>query len=736
MADSIRQFGSCTKQAGFLILAAALTILSTAVTAKEPQSTVTTIRVDTKQPVASFVPSEAFGAGIDGQGKGDVAKIYQESNLKEFASAPFHRLSYRLRTELGIEVWHWNEVGSWSDPKNQQGYWTSSDKPGEPILISHGYRLPRRGNTIDQANNDGYSRLSDGDEKSFWKSNPYLDKHFTGEDNAKHPQWVLIDFEKAVNIQALRIAWGEPYATRYEIQYWDGEDAEHYHGLRNGHWRAFPKGRIEDGAGGDEILRLAEAPVRVRYIKIVLQQASGTAPEGASDVRDRLGFAIREIYAGALGGDGKLLDWMQHGTSNKTQTKILTSSTDPWHRAVDLDLNTEQPGLDLIMTSGLTRDRPMLTPTGLLYDTPDNAAAEIRYLKARGYKVNQIELGEEPDGQHVAPEHYGALYIQFTDAIRKVDSSLKTGGPGFQSEVDGWDHFLNVSGNYSWMKRFLAYLRERQRVADFGFFSFEWYPFDEDVCSAATKHLRSHPQLVRQTIQRLAEDGVPKDIPWIITEYGWSSYAKQAEVELPAALLNAEIAAQFVMAGIKTAYVYGLEPSVPSQEAKSCGTWGNLMMYRADAEGRAKWRLPTYYGAKLITEQWVGQPDALHTLFRVAIGKDEGEDGDVTAYAVRQPNELWAVMILNKSASQSQTVQIQFEGDREESWRGPLDVFQYSPKQYSWLSNRKEGHPTRSEPPETKKIAAGRPALVELPPMSLTVVRGSRLEINRPSSAP
>ncbi len=101
-----------------------------------------------------------------------------------------------------------------------------------------------------------------------------------------------------------------------------------------------------------------------------------------------------------------------------------------------------------------------------------------------------------------------------------------------------------------------------------------------------------HPALIAETLQRLEQDGVPKDIPWIITEYGYSSFAGQAEVELPAALLNAEIVLQWFMLGVKTAYLYGVEPGEPILDGAKCETWGNLMMFEEGTAGQPSWKLP------------------------------------------------------------------------------------------------------------------------------------------------
>lgn len=704
---------------------ALLFAIETSPVAAAPPSKPITVRIDTSKSVARFTPEEAFGGGLDGLGHGEVVRTYRPSNLATMAEAPFHRISYRLRTELGVHVWHWNTEGAWSDAKNSQGYWISSDKPGAPLTLTHGYSLPRRGNTHDQAANNGYSRLVDGDETSFWKTNPYLDKHFTGEENDHHPQWLVIDFGAVQSeIQAVRILWGEPFAERYEVQYWDGEATEYFNDLRNGVWRPFPQGRIDNGSGGVVTLQLSDTPVRLRYMRIMLQRSSGRISAPSDDVRDRLGFAIRELYAGVLGADGTLNDEICHGTSASAQTNLITSSTDPWHRATDLDPGLEQPGIDLVMASPLTRGRPVLMPTGLIYDTPENAAAQIRYMKARGYKFTQIELGEEPDGQNVVPEHYGALFIQFARVIHEVDPTLATGGPGFQSEVDGWNTMIDASGNHSWMNRFIAYLKARGRLGDFGFFTFEWYPFD-NMCHPASAQLMSHPGIIRHVLKRLDADGVPRNIPWIISEYGYSSFAGQSEVEPQAALLNAEIVAQFLQAGVKTAYLYGIEPNVPINDRVMCDSWGNLMLFQVDDSGEVKWRLPAFHGAALLVKQWAGAANKPHDMYKTTVG--DGRDGQaVAAYTLRRPDGRWATLLLNKSDKAAQSVRLEFDGlaGGRRPWTGRLDLFQYSAKQYQWQADGAKGRPMRSEPPEYRRLRP-RSGPIMLPPMSLTLIRGA-----------
>ena len=208
-----------------------------------------TIRVDAapEHSTNSIVPSRAMGAGIDRLPYGAADKLFVEPMVKEVLSAGWGTVSYRQNTELHMEAWHWNPVGTWSDPAGK-GYFTGSATPGDFVRHSYGYPLPHRGVTHDDGTDMvGYSRLTDGDTNTYWKSNPYLTQAFTGEDDSLHPQWIFLDLTSRQDVSAIRIAWAEPYAKRYLVQYWTGEDPIKKPTL--GVWQTFPAGAVSEGKG-------------------------------------------------------------------------------------------------------------------------------------------------------------------------------------------------------------------------------------------------------------------------------------------------------------------------------------------------------------------------------------------------------------------------------------------------------------------------------------------------------
>ena len=691
------------------------------------EATVITVRFKPGHPVNRFAPSHAFGAAIDGHEKGEVDQMLSPKNVKEMLTAGLRPLSYRLRTELAVEAWHWNPKGTWSEPGRRQGYWTSSgnDTTRESISLSYGYRLPRRGSTTDQANDDGYSRLDDGDLNTFWKSNPYLDQHFTKEENSKLPQWVLIDLgtEKAIN--AIQLNWAEPFARVYEVEYGHFAGVDDISQSLPSVWQTFPLGKVAAGNGGRITLRLSREPVRTRFVRLLMKESSGTSIRRSVDVRDHLGYAIREIGLGTLNAKGRFHDEMRHAPRNVDQTPIYVSSTDPWHRAVDKDELIEQAGFDRVFQSGLTNGLPMLIPVPVLYDTPENAAAEVGYLKVRGYPVERVELGEEPDGQFVSPEDYAALYIQFAKAIHAVDSKLKLGGPSFQDIEPGEKIGLTQTGKPGWLNRFLAYLKERGRLDEYTFFSFEWYPFD-DVCQPTAPQLTQATQLLKDSLAQMQDAGLTRTIPWIITEYGYSAFGGRAEMDIEGALLNADSVGTFLMLGGEQTFLYGYEPNDIIQEV-DCSS-GNNMLFLLGADGNISYRMPTYYGARLLTQEWAQPGDGLHELYLATVDEPAMQAKTlVTAYAVLRPDRLWAVMLLNKDPSNAHAIRVRFHNDAsgsESEFEGSIDLYQYSRKQYELSADKQKPYPIKDRPPKHRTLQGSAALVVQLPAYSITIIRG------------
>ena len=72
------------------------------------------------------------------------------------------------------------------------------------------------------------------------------------------------------------------------------------------------------------------------------------------------------------------------------------------------------------------------------------------------------------------------------------------------------------------------------------------------------------------------------------------------------------------------------------------------MLFLLGADGNISYRMPTYFGARLLTQEWAQPGDGLHEIYLASVDEPALQDKSlVTAYAVLRPDGLWAVMVLN-----------------------------------------------------------------------------------------
>src|SRR6266446_10420939 len=251
-----------------------------------------TVRIDATpgHAINVFDPDNALGSSIDVLSRTDINKVYTPHIVQEALSAGWGPITYRVNTELRMAAWHWTENGTWSDAAHRSGYFTGSTDLKEPIRYILAYALPHRGFATSG------DRPIQGPNLTYWKSNPYLTSKFTGESDALHPQWVIVDLQAEKPVSFVRIAWMNPYATTYQVEYWTGADALDFDEGPKGDWKVFSSGVLKNASGGTVNLKLSDVPVSTRFLRILMTQSSNTCDEhGADDVRNCVGYAIQQI---------------------------------------------------------------------------------------------------------------------------------------------------------------------------------------------------------------------------------------------------------------------------------------------------------------------------------------------------------------------------------------------------------------------------------------------------------
>jgi len=673
-----------------------------------------------------FSPPRTFGGAVDRIEMKAADNALQQPMLNEILNAGWQMVSYRQNTELEAEAWHWNPAGRWSDPSGK-GYFVGQSTPStESIDHSFGYALPHRGFTMDsQEQGFHYSRITDGDSESYWKSNPYLTRHFTGEDDALLPQWIILDLGRIQKVNAIRIEWGEPYASRYRVQFWTAGEDDPRKSATHGIWQTFQNGIVIDGHGGTVMLPLTAVAVSARYLRVWMTDSSNTCDShGPADVRNCVGYAIRELYAGIVSESGSFSDWVVHA-AGPGQSKTICSSVDPWHESSDIVQNgREHVGFDRFFNSGITRGLPAMVPIAMIYNTPEDAAAQIAYLEKRHYPISYVEMGEEPDGQHMQPEDYAALYLQFAAALHKVDPSLKLGGPSFEGANEDIEVWPTADGRVSWLGRFIDYLKAHGRMADLAFMSFEHYPYD---CRSKWNELYREPELISHIMEVWRNDGVPAGVPLMMTEGNMSAASGGMFPDIMGAIWLADFEGTFLTSGGTASYYYHY---IPEPMWRGCDAGGgSFSSIHVDRDYKMKEYLSQYFATQLITREWVQPVDEPHRLFRVSSSlPDQNGSTPVTAYAVLRPDRQWSLLVVNRDHDHAHSLAINFRDGTgpgsEHRFAGPVTQVIFGAAQYQWNNHEENSYANPDGPSVKSEIAADAQTKYEIPKASVVVLRG------------
>ncbi len=688
-----------------------------------PQVAIVHVDATPGHVVNSFDPDSALGSSIDVLSRLDIDRVYTPHIIQESLSAGWGPITYRNNTELRMAAWHWTENGTWSDAAHRSGYFTGSTELKEPIRYILAYALPHRGFATSG------DRPMPGPNLSYWKSNPYLTSKFTGESDALHPQWVVVDLKAEKPVSAARIAWASPYATSYRVEYWVGADALDFDKGPKGEWKAFPSGTLNHAQGGTSTLKLADTPVSTRFVRILMTESSNTCDEHGSDergsagIRNCVGYAIQQIAVGAIDGSGAFAEAVKDPLEKRTT--FCVSSIDPWHSAEDVNDtgNYQHSGFDLFFTSGLTNNLPAMIPVTMLYGTPEDAAAQIAYIEKRGYPIAYIEMGEEPDGKNTMPEDYAALYLQWAAAIHKVDPKLKLGGPVFEGVNEDIHVWPDAQGRTSWMGRFVDYLKAHGRLPDLSSVSFEHYPFEP--CDITWKTLYAEPQLIKHILQVWREDGVPKDVPLMVTENHLAAQLTGPMNTIFAALWLADNVGAFFEGGGAAFYHSPIQPQGVQNSCLGWASWSNFVSNeRYDIKGYTS----PYFAAHMINLEWVQHRSGVHTLFKSSTDIKDSEGNQlVTTYAVHRPDGNWSLMLVNRDETNPHTVCVVFEDSRSKrsnSFSGPVTFVTFGSEQYVWINDGVNSHPDPDNRPVATTVAADAGTTFTLPKASITVLRG------------
>jgi hypothetical protein len=253
--------------------------------------------------------------------------------------------------------------------------------------------------------------------------------------------------------------------------------------------------------------------------------------------------------------------------------------------------------------------------------------------------------------------------------------------------------------------------------------SFEHYPYEP--CAIQWSSLYDEPALIRHILEVWRDDGVPPEVPLLVTEVNVAWNTSEAFVDTFGALWLADFVGAFLEAGGDGLYYFHY---LPVGLYHGChGSMGTFGLFTVDEGYRIQQPTSQLWASQLINLEWVEPGDRPHAVY-LARGDIHDPAGHalVTAYALRRPDGQWALMLVNKDQENTHAVRIVFDDGASggRSFSGAVDVVTFGSAQYQWHPDATGGRADPDGPLARSALTAGARTLYTLPKASLTVLRG------------
>ncbi|HTC21243.1 MAG TPA: discoidin domain-containing protein, partial [bacterium] len=535
-----------------------------------------TITVNAASTITSFAPLSIFGTNL--------AYWVSQTNNNATQAAVQAAGNYFLRFPGGSssDDYHWNGTGAF----DANHHWVPSGTTWSYGFVGNETHCGTTGSN--DSGTHPYSYLVDGSTATTWLSN--------ADTNFPNHQFAYLDLTRAsstVNVSAVSIVWGTPYAVSYEVQYWAGADnATPYKAANETSWVDFPGGNITGASGGTTVVTFSTAEA-TRFVRI-LMTASSAGAGGA--------YAIAEIYT--LNGAALI---GTNTTNYQTQPLAVVSSTDP---ACTLSYTASPPGsfdFGSYMTyvHSFTPAAVPLITVNVGTGTPSEAASWVYYANTvKGYGIKYWQIGNEMDGiwETGGPfraDDYAYRFTEYYNAMTAVDPTIILTGPIAGGPSDNSDAYDGLT----YIQTFLNTMKTLGATSDIGALDFHWYPNSTTAAAA----LGTPSQISSFAVSLsgwLSTAGVSPTIPVLMSETNISSGTPLLMNQLPTGLWLANWLGEFIHyfgPGGHTNLWDTMNGSTPSDLTNAVGDQGYLQVDTGTYQYQPR---ANYWAMQMMATDW------------------------------------------------------------------------------------------------------------------------------------